>query len=137
MMGEFTVCMPWHDACRRCTCSFSAQLGDISSGSRSVHLSQKASAHPAIAPLAKEIFCHQGCNLSALSHSWPISKEEASAVPIGQKVLMAGTGRMHCTRLQAGDALCTSNEGISRLRQLTQAGYCEDQMRSHIYGVVL
>ena len=87
-----------------------AQLGDISSGSRSVHLSQKASAHPAIAPLAKEIFCHQGCNLSALSHAWPVSKKEASALPIGQKVLMSGTGQMHRTCLQAGDALCTSSK---------------------------
>ena len=128
MIGEFSICTPWHAACRRCTCSFYAQLGDTSSGSRSVHLSQEASAHPAIAPLAKEVFCDQGCNLAALPHAWPVSKEEASALPIGQEVLMAGTGQMHCARLQAGDALCTSNGGISRLQQLTQAGHCEDQI---------
>ena len=138
MIGEFNVCMPWHAAFRRCTCSFYAQLGDTSGGSSYfLQLSQEASAHPAIAPLAKEVFCDQGCNLAALPHARPVSKKEASAMPIGQEVLMAGTGQMHCTRLQAGDALCTSNKGISRLLQLTQAGYCYDQMRSHIDGVVL
>ena len=45
----------------------------------------------------------------ALSHAWPVAKKEASALPIGQEVLMPGTGQMHCTCLQARDALCTSN----------------------------
>ena len=72
--------------------------------------SQEVSPHPAVAPFAEEVLCDQGCNLSALPHAWPVSKEEASALPIGQKVLMSGTGQMHCTCLQAGDALCTSNK---------------------------
>ena len=66
----------------------------------------RRSCHPAVAPLPEKVLCDQGCDLTPFADPGSVPQKEASALPIGQEVLMTGTSQVHRTGLEAGYTRC-------------------------------